>query len=65
MIGFLATVGVISQMALLSLGAAPEAAMSVGLAAGILWIFHALRLKDRWLLITNAAVAGFAIYGIL
>lgn len=64
MIGFLATVCVICQMALLSFGFSSKAAMTVGLLGCCLWILHSLKHKDKWLLTTNAAVAIFALYGL-
>ena len=64
MLGFIRTVGVIAQMATLSLGYDTRLAMAIGLFACIVWIAHSLKNNDRWLLITNAVVAAFAVWGI-
>jgi hypothetical protein len=61
----LGTVLVIAQMALLATGYNVKIALTCGLIAAIAWAIHAQRVKDRWLLLTNAVVGTFATYGIL
>ena len=63
MLGFIGTVGVVSQMALLAFGYSPTLAMGVGFVAAVAWIGHAVRYNDRWLLTVNAVVLAFAGYG--
>jgi len=65
MFGFIGTVLVISQMALLSFGAPTHAALFVGLFAACFWIFHALQRSDKALLITNLIVGMFAVIGLM
>lgn len=65
MFGFIGTVGVVAQMALLAFGYAPTLAMTVGLVAALAWIAHAVRNGDRWLLTVNASVMMFAGYGLI
>ena len=65
MLGFIGTVGVVSQMALLAFGYSPTLAMGVGFVAGVAWIGHAVRYNDRWLLTVNAVVLAFAGYGLI
>jgi len=60
----LGTVLVIAQMALLSFNMPSIIILSVGLAAAICWSVYAINNNDRWLLITNATVGGFAIWGL-
>lgn len=60
----LGTVLVIAQMALLSLEFSTIFVLIVGLSASICWAAYALKNSDKWLLITNVAVGGFAIYGL-
>ena len=61
----LGTVLVIAQMALLSLGFPPVIVLSIGLSGAICWGIYAATQGDKWLLITNATVGGFAIFGLL
>lgn len=65
MLGFIGTVGVVSQMALLAFGYSPTLAMGVGFVAAVAWIGHAVRYNDRWLLTVNAVVLAFAGYGLI
>jgi hypothetical protein len=65
MLGFIATVGVVAQMALLSNQADMRITLSVGLFACAAWIAHAVKQKDRSLLATNVIVAGFAVWGLI
>jgi hypothetical protein len=60
----LGTALVIAQMALLSLEFNTIFVLIVGLSAAICWAAYALKNNDKWLLITNVAVGGFAIYGL-
>jgi len=64
MLGLVATVLVVSQMALLALGYNPTVAMLVGGLASILWIGYAVRRNDRWILAVNSAVLLFALLGL-
>lgn len=64
MFGMIGTLGVIAQMAALSLGYDVRLAMAVGLTACGAWIIHSIRQGDGWLLTTNAVVAGFAAWGL-
>jgi hypothetical protein len=61
----LGTTFVIVQMAMIALGYNIKLALTCGLIAAIAWSIHALRMQDRWLLLTNATVGTFATYGIL
>jgi len=63
-IGFIGTIGVIAQMALLSLGYAPALAMFTGLLASACWVAYAVNKNDKWLLAVNMSVFGFATYGL-
>ena len=65
MLGMVGTVLVISQMAGLSLGVPAAQLLVVGLISAIVWSIRAISLKDKWLLLTNVAVGGFAIYGLV
>lgn len=60
----LGTVLVIAQMALLSLQFDSVLVLTVGLIAAICWAIYALKNSDKWLFVTNAAVGGFAIFGL-
>lgn len=64
MFGLLGTLGVVAQMAALSMGYDTAIAMSLGLAACVAWIAHALKNSDSWLMTTNIVVAGFAAWGL-
>jgi hypothetical protein len=64
MFGLIGTVAVVCQMAALSLGFPVMWALSVGLLGCGAWIIHAVKQKDAYLAITNAVVAGFALYGL-
>jgi len=61
----LGTVLVIAQMALLSFNASTVIVLSVGLCAAICWGIYAAKKQDKWLLVTNATVGGFALFGLL
>ena len=61
----LGTALVIAQMALLASGLSVQLAMAVGLVASLCWIVHATKNHDKWLLITNATVGGFALWGLV
>jgi len=61
----LGTLLVISQMALLSTGFNVKIALTCGLLAAIAWAVHSVKQQDWWLLVTNAAVGSFAVYGII
>ena len=50
MLGLVATLLVVSQMALLAMGYDPIVAMLIGGLASILWIGYAVRQNDRWIL---------------
>ena len=65
MYGFIGTVGVVAQMALLAFGYAPTLAMTVGLIAALASIAHAVHNGDSWLLTVNASVMMFAGYGLI
>ena len=65
MLGMFGTVLVISQMAGLALGFPAAQLLVVGLISAIVWSVRAIDLKDKWLLFTNIAVGGFAIYGLV
>lgn len=60
----LGTVLVIAQMALLSLQFDNSLILAIGLGAAICWSIYAINNSDKWLFITNAAVGGFAIFGL-
>jgi hypothetical protein len=60
----LGTVLVITQMALLSLQFDNSLILAIGLGAAICWAIYAINNSDKWLFITNAAVGGFAIFGL-
>ena len=64
MLGLVATVLVVSQMAMLALGYDPIIAMLIGGLASILWIGYAVRQNDRWILAVNSAVLMFALLGL-
>ena len=64
MLGLLGTVGVVIQMALISTGFNTKLALLVGLVSCAAWTGHAIKQKDRNLLITNIIVAGFAVWGL-
>jgi len=64
MLGFIGTIGVIAQMALLSLGYAPALAMAAGLIASACWVAYAIIKRDGWLMAVNVSVFGFATYGL-
>jgi hypothetical protein len=61
----LGTVLVIAQMALLSSNAPTVIVLSVGLCAAICWGIYAAMRRDKWLLVTNATVGAFALFGLL
>ncbi len=65
MFGFIGTLGVVSQMALLAFGFAPSLAMSAGFVAAVAWIAHGLKQRDRWILAVNGIVLMFAGYGLI
>ena len=65
MFGFFGTVFVVSQMALLAFNQPPAFAMTVGLFAAVCWIAHAIKHRDSWLMTVNAAVFGFAMFGLI
>ena len=65
MFGMLGTLGVVAQMAAMSLGYGVQLAMAFGLVACGAWIAHSLKNGDGWLLTTNAVVAGFAAWGLI
>lgn len=65
MFGIIGTLGVITQMALLSTGYDPKTAMMIGLASCAAWVGHAFIKRDRALMVTNIVVAGFATWGIV
>lgn len=64
MLGLLGTLGVVAQMATLSLGYSAQITMVIGLFACVAWIIHSIKQGDNWLLITNTIVAGFALWGL-
>lgn len=64
MIGFLATVSVVLQMAFMAFGINTHVVMAVGLLGCVAWIIHSIRNNDMWLLVTNIVIGGFAIYGL-
>lgn len=64
MFGMIGTLGVVAQMAALSLGYNVQLAMTIGLTACVAWIIHSIKNRDGWLLTTNAVVAGFAAWGL-
>ena len=64
MFGYPATALVIAQMALLSYGYDAKIIMAIGILACICWIIHAITIKDKYLIITNVVVMGFAIQGL-
>lgn len=64
MFGLVGTLGVVAQMAALSLGYDAQLAMMIGLLACVAWIMHSVKQGDNWLLLTNTAVAGFALWGL-
>jgi hypothetical protein len=65
MIGAIGTALVVAQMAALALEFDTRLAMTIGLIAAGCWIIHATKNRDFWLLITNASVGGFAIWGLV
>ena len=65
MFGLPATILVVLQMALLSNQYDAKIVMSVGVIACVLWVIHAITRKDKFLLITNVVVMGFAIQGVV
>ena len=64
MLGLVATVLVVSQMAILAMGYDPIVAMLIGGLASILWIGYAVRQYDRWILAVNSAVLMCALLGL-
>ena len=64
MLGMVATLLVVSQMAMLAMGYSPIVAMLIGGLASILRIGYAVRQNDRWILAVNSAVLFFAILGL-
>lgn len=64
-LGPIGTVLVISQMAGLSLGFPATQLLILGLVSAMVWSIRAINLKDKWLLLTNVTVGGFAIYGLV
>lgn len=64
MAGYIATFFVVMQMALMANNIPVVNIMMVGLVGCFFWLIHAIKVKDKPLLITNIVVAGFAIYGI-
>tara|TARA_B110000977_G_scaffold199824_1_gene288367 strand:- start:1438 stop:1686 length:249 start_codon:yes stop_codon:yes gene_type:complete len=65
MLGFTGMGLVILQMAMLSNGVDSRIVMSTGLVAAVIWVYYALCRKDKWLLLTNVSVGGFAMWGLL
>jgi hypothetical protein len=65
MLGFTGMGLVILQMAMLSNGVDSHIVMSTGLLAAAVWVYYALRCNDKWLLLTNISVGGFAVWGLL
>jgi hypothetical protein len=65
MLGFTGMGLVILQMAMLSNGVDSRIVMSTGLFAAVIWVYYALCRKDKWLLLTNVSVGGFAMWGLL
>ena len=64
MLGLIGTLGVIAQMAAIATGLGVEAAMTIGLFACVAWVAHSIKQRDGWLLMTNIAVGGFALWGL-
>ena len=64
MLGLVATLLVVSQMAMLAMGYDPIVAMLIGGLASVLWIGYAVRQNDRWILAVNSAVLFFALLGL-
>ena len=64
-LGFLATICVVLQMALLSFEQPMYVVYAFSLLACALWSTYAILDRNSWLLATNSAVAGFAIYGLI
>lgn len=65
MIGALGTVLVVAQMAALALEFDTRLVMTIGLFAAGCWAIHSIKHQDKWLLITNATVGGFALWGLV
>jgi uncharacterized membrane protein (DUF4010 family) len=65
MFGIIGTIGVICQMAMLSLGFDTKIALLFGLVACAAWLGHSMINKDRSLFVTNVVVAGFAVFGLV
>lgn len=65
MLGFIGTLLVVAQMAMLSNGIDSQSVMLAGLIASMVWMCHAVKVKDKWILLTNVAVGSFAIWGLL
>lgn len=64
MFGMIGTLGVIAQMAAMSLGYGVQLAMMFGLVACAAWVGHSIKNGDGWLFATNTVVAGFALWGL-
>ena len=65
MIGYIGTVLVITQMALLSTGYPPQTAMMAGLFGALAFMVHGIRNNDKPIIFVNLAIFGFAFYGVI